>query len=150
MALVYSVIIAFATWYYTGRVEAAQENMREIRKSNAEFDERTRKSKADMEEKTQGLQAELANVRSEMRADTLRRQIYLLARLHDYSRELSFWRDTIRKLLTSGGNVPSPDKVCEQVTASLRTFGTLDQKILNDFEAIKIGAELLNRGKRNE
>jgi len=132
LALVYSVLLGFATWYQTGRLEAAQENAREVLKTQAD------------------LKDELAKVRSEMRVQSLRIQIYLLARLNDYSRELSFWRDTIRKLLTSGGSVPPPEKVVEQVTLSLRTFGTLDRKTLNDFEAIKVGAELLNREKRND
>jgi hypothetical protein len=147
-------MIGFKIWYDIGRFETARKDLLDrieaVQEDDKKHAERMRVALEDSKQKAQSLQDQLAIVESEMRAESLRKRIYLLARLHDYSRELSFWRDTIRKLLTSSGSVLSPDKVIEQVTASLRTFGTLDRKTLDDFEAIKVGAELLNGGKRNE
>ena len=70
-------------------------------------------------------------------------KIILLARIRDYSKELDFWRDTIRKILYS---IPKNRKedITKIVTNNLRTYQTSDY---NDdyFESAKMLAEIMNK-----
>ena len=71
-----------------------------------------------------------------------RTRILLLARLTDYRKELSFWRDTIRKLLY--GKDADAQALLASVTENLKTYGTRarDDEMF-DAETVKIFAGLL-------
>lgn len=79
-------------------------------------------------------------------ADRLR--LLLLARLADYSKELSFWRDTIRKLLGRKGSTDADDLV-KCVTDSLRTYGTLHDDQMN-YKSIEVLADVVRRPLTSE
>lgn len=52
----------------------------------------------------------------------------LLVRISDYSKELNFWRDTIRKILYSQKNDPGiADEIFKQVTSTLTTYSVLQK-----------------------
>lgn len=52
-------------------------------------------------------------------------QLFYAARFSDYSRELAFWKDTIRKLLyTYGESKNDADKFFDAITDSLKTYTT--------------------------
>jgi hypothetical protein len=68
---------------------------------------------------------DLKSERERSRAVWLKYRMYLLARISDYSKELEFWRATIRKIILSGA--PGKDQAQATiaiVTKSQRTFGT--------------------------
>ncbi|HEQ3553603.1 hypothetical protein ACX3X3_13740 [Bacillus subtilis] len=75
--------------------------------------------------------------------DAKKRQLLLQAKLHDYKKELSFWRNTIRKMLYK---MPDGDKkaekLIESVTDSLKTYNT-NEKNEHEFETLKVAAALL-------
>src|ERR1039458_3337633 len=61
----------------------------------------------------------------ELRTTQGRLRLYLLSRLSDYSKELEFWRDTIRRILYTGGLGEGPtDLILKSVSASLHTYST--------------------------
>lgn len=73
-------------------------------------------------------------------------RIFLLARLNDHSKELSFWRDTIRKILyKSNEKNIQEDDIIDIVTKSLKTFKTKDKEYIND-----ITTELLDKLSRKK
>ena len=68
----------------------------------------------------------------------------LLSRLADYSRELSFWRDSLRKALG-----PSPDgtrraeSVIDAITDNLKTYGTREHSP-RDFRTLEVLSDLID------
>lgn len=75
--------------------------------------------------------------------NALKRQLLLQARLHDYKKELSFWRNTIRKMLyTMPDGDKKAEKLIESVTDSLKTYNT-NEKNEHEFETLKVAAALL-------
>ncbi|MCU4666576.1 hypothetical protein ABE321_07195 [Bacillus paralicheniformis] len=76
-------------------------------------------------------------------------RILLQAKLNDYKKELSFWRNTIRKVLYE---IPDGEKKAEKligtVTSSLETYET-NEKNQHDFETLKVAAALLRDSDEN-
>jgi hypothetical protein len=68
-----------------------------------------------------------------------------MARLSDYAKELSFWRDTIRKILVEQGQtLKDTDTIINNVTKSLKTYSTKALEDIESFESIKIAASLIH------
>ena len=80
----------------------------------------------------------------------MRIKILLLARLSDYSKELTFWRDTIRKILYSMSKTgkKAAEEVIKEVTATLKTHSTLSESE-DDFETIKMASLLLEKKSKS-
>ncbi len=73
-----------------------------------------------------------------------RQKLLLLSRISDYTKELDFWRDTIRKILFSQKfSKQKVEAIITQVTNNLETYGTLKQA--NDFDAISTLAGMLEK-----
>lgn len=68
-------------------------------------------------------------------------RLLLLARIKDYAKELDFWRDTIRKLISNRNNKQEANLLFSTVTQKLSTWGTRPES--KDFEAISVMAELI-------
>ena len=88
----------------------------------------------------------------EMAARLMKYRVYLLSRLSDYSKELDFWRGTIRGILMSGGiGKDRVEETITSVTASLRTYGT--QGWAQDsvhFESVLEAARMLTKPESAE
>lgn len=70
-------------------------------------------------------------------------RLLLLARLNDYAKELSFWRDTIRKTIYSTGqNKENADQILKEVQINLKTFKA-DSNDYNEFQAISTMADFI-------
>lgn len=71
---------------------------------------------------------------------------FYLVRFSDYVRELSFWKDTIRKMIYSiGTKGQDVEKLFDVVTTSLRTFTTKEQKV--DYQELEyIAKKMLEAG----
>ncbi len=94
---------------------------------------------------------ELKNVRkeAESQGDLLRKRIediesyytkmklLLLAKISDYAKELSFWRNTIRLLAASEENKKKAEEIIGKITETLKTYGTHTDNLDLDPEKIE-------------
>ena len=86
----------------------------------------------EVEEKSEKASAEVEKLSSKM--DDQKEQstkainelrLYYFARISDLQKELSFWRDTVRKMLyNSQHEFQTADKVIDTVTSTLKTYTT--------------------------
>lgn len=61
----------------------------------------------------------------ELKRDSKEMRLYLLTRISQLHKELSFWRDTVRKMLYNSQNeFQTADKVIDTVTSTLKTYTT--------------------------
>lgn len=122
--------------------------------SGARIEERLKEQVQESKQESQALNARVTKLTQnteEVRKNFYRVKVLLFARLSDYSKELDFWRDTIRKILyqTTGENTTS-EMVISQVTRTLKTYGTLRGDSVEDFEAIKVLAGILSDSREPE
>jgi len=72
-----------------------------------------------------------------------RKAALVLRRLSDYSKELTFWKDTVRKVMyDKTGETSTADKLIASVTENLRTFST-NSKNHREYEIAEALAESL-------
>lgn len=84
----------------------------------------------------------------ELRAIFIRQRLYLLARLSDYTKELEFWRDTIRNILLTGGQGEGQtDSIIKSISATLHTYSTqgrvTEQSVY--FDSVMEAARMLSK-----
>lgn len=128
VALGYAVVMAILGVFLIREI-------RELRREAAEARQAADEAKAKMRE----ADARISKVR-----------ILLQARLFDYSKELSFWRNAVRQILLKGGaDVPKAESVIESVTQSLGTQGTM-MKAKEDFQTLRIAAAWLRETEKPE
>lgn len=71
-------------------------------------------------------------------------KVLMLARISEYSRELQFWRDTIRKILyLQNQDRRSREAFLDEVSANLKTYQTRDS--IPEFEVVSTMADMLVR-----
>lgn len=113
-------------------------------------DERERKKLRDeVASVTKEWQARLDSLHKKLRDDCnyyAKMKLLLLARINDYSKELSFWRNTIRQIASNKGKMKGADELFKKVTESLETYGTKPN--LFDFEAIKVASAWINETEK--
>jgi hypothetical protein len=131
-ASIYAVMLAIMTFWHYGQLGDLREETEAISKK---LDEAMAQA--------QELEEEASQITNKQK----RIQILLLARLSDYSKELSFWRDTIRKILYQAtGDSKGSETVINQVTETLRTYGTRSGAA-DDFETIEVLARMLSNSR---
>jgi len=111
-ALIYSIFAAIIFfWHKTQMIEVE-------------------KTIEDFRGKAQEARQEIKEVKEEfgehLKTDA-RKSAILIRRLSDYSKELTFWRDTIRKVLYEQSSASTAEKLLSTVTKTLKTFGTQDR-----------------------
>ncbi|MFH1486810.1 MAG: hypothetical protein ABIH46_12130 [Chloroflexota bacterium] len=132
MAGLYAVLIFFASVYLFRRMAGLEDEL-----ASAMADSKKMKQ-------------HLRELSSQIEGNFGRLKVLLLARLNDYSKELSFWRDTIRAILYSfTGDDKSSETVIDQVTKTLKTYGTKEFSH-EDFEVIKVLANMMTRERKSE
>ncbi|SRR5258706_6352162 len=157
LALINSVLYGIVLLWMSASSEKRDREWKENReKSNKEFNTNFEKIEKEMKEKA----AEWEILRQEnekriLEAEESTKSIYeqfqrvrllLLARLSDYEKELSFWRDTIRKILYEGKtDEKTVERLFDQVTKSLKTYSIQGREV--DFAAIETLAKMLNGNK---
>ena len=92
----------------------------DLKSKETEIVSNFKKESKEVLEKMDRYKNELNNL--ETRAHKSR--IYNSARIYDYSKELNFWRNTIRKILYNNGSNDG-EKIIDMVTKELKTYGTL-------------------------
>jgi hypothetical protein len=135
-ASIYAVIVAIGTLWFYAQLSDRREETEAVRKKLDEAMAQARELELRSEEQASELAGKLRRI-----------QILLLARLSDYSKELTFWRDTIRKILyqTTGDSKVS-EKVIDQITETLKTYGTRSGAA-DDFETIEVLAGILSNSR---
>lgn len=103
----------------------------------------------DLKESIKNERTQLNKVQDELkqtRDDFTKKQILNSAKLNDYSKELNFWRNTIRKVLYElPDGEEKADKVLKSISSSLKTYQTQNQEF--DFEALRILSKMLEDRK---
>jgi hypothetical protein len=113
-SLLAGLIAYFASGWF-GSILEKEHKQREV--INTKADE----LKAELEKSKETL----TNARDDAKRIWMKYRFYLLSRISDYSKELEFWRDTVRKILLSGGvGKERAEEVLISVMATLHTYGT--------------------------
>ena len=132
-SIIYSLIFALYLGFVFRSHQRIRKGVDEAKAKLEEQERECRRCKAESAEKAEGA------VRIVKRL-----QILLLARIRDYEKELSFWRDTVRKVIYSMGDDKNAAKeflLC--VTKSLKTYGTLESADEYGFEAVQTVADMI-------
>lgn len=81
---------------------------------------------------------------SKLQQDSKEMRLYFLTRISQLRKELSFWRDTIRKMLYNSQNeFQTADKIIETVTSTLKTYTTRERSDKNMDELLYL-AQLIS------
>ncbi len=134
--MLYSVIIVISN-YWLLSVESKRQKLME---------ERLASSEKEME----GFRKQSEEIIKEAKrnyASYRKAKLLLLARINDYSKELSFWRDTIRKILCNT-SMEKQDEILRTVTSNLRTYQTLNWDE-NYFESLDILSNLIRKDMKD-
>lgn len=124
--IIYSIIFFFFFLWEKSRIDALQ-----IRINKHE--ERISKFQDQMED----LRKEANRVMKETNNRLTKQRIILLKRISDYSKELNFWRNTIKQILRN--NFSKSDDVnliITEITKELRTYGT-NGKFIQELDTIE-------------
>jgi hypothetical protein len=118
-----------------GRIDMAERDAVERKRELAE----SKRERDQMKATLKAAEARLAKHR-----------LLLLARISDYSRELDFWRNTVRKMLVDrGGSISGADELIAGITRQLKTYGASEHGDA-PFDAIMVAAEMLRDTERKE
>lgn len=110
--------------------------------------EKTHKKLDELIETSSKLESKMVNEIKDGRNRVLRLKIYLLARINDYAIELSFWRNSVSKILIqSGKDEKYADKLIEKVSESLKTQST-NSDIFSNFKTIETMATLISSAEK--
>lgn len=139
-AALYAIMFGIASWLLGKWIEA---KYTQIRDYELRFDK--------AEERIRQMQKELEHSRETADATVARIKVLLIARLSDLSKELSFWRRTMRDLvLQAGGDKRDARELTTAITRSLKTYWASRGEYEADFEALKVAASLVERPKAEE
>lgn len=105
---------SFTLWLSKRRIMQVQNHIREVEEKSEKFS---------VEAKKLSDKIDVQKEQSKKAINELR--LYYLAHISDLQKELSFWRDTVRKMLyNSQTEFQAADKVIETVTSTLKTYTT--------------------------
>jgi cell division protein FtsB len=141
-ALTYTIMLGVFDYYTKKRFKREKED---LEKQNDQIKRLVNVQTSNID----SLKYDQDKLREDIKSTTQRykkRELVLLSKLSDYSKELNFWRDSIRSILYKSKIEPiSPDAIFDTVTNTLKTYQV---KTNNepDFESLKILSNLL----RNE
>lgn len=134
VALAYAAFTAAASAYAKKLLDTVRQDLDRLK---GEF-ETKEKDTNEIRKSVDKLQTRLAKQR-----------LLLQARISDYSRELSFWRNAVTKLLLAkDGDLKTANDVIAAVTEQLGTHGTKAQD--KDYEAVLVAASWLVEGEREQ
>jgi|GEM_PF-3818310 hypothetical protein len=96
-------------------------------------------------EETEKYQENLLKRCDDLKKEEYKTRLYYISRMKSYSKELDFWKDTIRKILyqSSTGEI-NETVIFDTVTKTLKTYGTRNNSDSN-YEEITYLAEIMNK-----
>lgn len=105
---------SFTLWFSKRRIMQVRNNIREA-------EEKSEKASAEVEK----LLSKMDDQKKQSTKAINEVRLYYFARISDLQKELSFWRDTVRKMLyNSQHEFQTADKVIDTVTSTLKTYTT--------------------------
>lgn len=136
VAVLYALVEGVSTFHASRKRKALREEIASLRKDHDAAAADAKQVRSDLEGEVKSVNARVAKHR-----------ILLQARLFDYSKELEFWRNTIRSLLLdSGSDKRTPEELISKVTASLGTYGTKSSG--ESYETIRVAARWLSEAEQ--
>ncbi len=118
-----------------------------------QMDEKTRELRDAMQKDREYFDKQVNESKTAMDKNTAtfaRVKVILLARMSDYSRELNFWRDTVRKVLYGmTGGKEAGESLVKHVTESLQTHRARTG-VEDDFDTMKVLAGLMLKDSTRE
>ncbi|MEH6947812.1 hypothetical protein V7068_12215 [Bacillus sp. JJ634] len=147
-ALIYALVAGLAVYIFkknedkraaesTRKLEEVNRDIERIERKREELQEEVNKYKQAMEDRKKEIDIQQKRI-DKVSIDAQKRNILLQAKLYDYRKELSFWRDTIRKIIYQ---LPDGKDKAEQliriVSSSLKTYQT-NEKENHNFETLKV------------
>lgn len=132
VALLYAIVEGVSTYFVAKR-------QRELGTKMDDLKEKHDVAAADWKKKRESIEKDVERLRSLM----AKQRLLLQSRLHDYSKELSFWRNAVRTLLVQSGARPEVgEELVERVTTELKTFSTRADAEKN-FETLRLAGRWL-------
>ncbi|SES12920.1 hypothetical protein [Salipaludibacillus aurantiacus] len=155
-ALLYAIILGIVTFFNIKDRDKKVEKVEEQHKNVLQTSEKTAQ---DTEKRLSEIKKELETDRLKLEKledkyikhlnDSKKINILQKAKLNDYRKELSFWRDTIRKILYQmPGDEDKAKELIRIVTHSLKTFQT-NEKNEPDFESLKVLTKMISDYENN-
>jgi uncharacterized membrane-anchored protein YhcB (DUF1043 family) len=146
-ALLYSLIIGLSTYYTVidrdKKINKSKEHYEDIKKDLERSRTEVQKSKELSAELKKEIEATYKKI-NKVREDSTKRHLLIKTKLYDYSKELNFWRDTIRKMLYQNKiDNNNAEELFKAVSSSLKTYQT-HKNNEHGFEELKVIAKYLN------
>lgn len=108
---------------------------------------KVRKGIQELQQKSEKLSDEVYAEKEQDKKERKEVRLYYLTRISDLQKELSFWRDTVRKMLYNSQNaLQTSDKVIDTVTSTLKTYTTRERSNENVDELFYL-AQLISDSK---
>ncbi len=152
-AIVYAILFFIYIYYDQKKREELSEKLEKRDKDydkNMEFLDNTLKDLREELTRNEEKLKETDSQSKKIQENYQKRQLLLLSKLYDYKKELSFWRDTSRKVLyTLPDNEKKAEKLIESVTKTLKTYRTFEKEDY-DFETINLLAKLINEDAKDD
>lgn len=125
-ALIYTIFFTIIIFYNKAQTNELMDQLEKTRDSVDELKDESDKQRRKLNKKINDIDKRYA-----------RKKAILLRRVSDYSKELTFWRDTIRKVLYQNNHDKhEADNIISTITAKLGTYGTRG-KLAEDFDTIE-------------
>lgn len=137
VAILYAIVEAVSLYVAAKERDKLHKKIDDLRRESDQATKDIRRKAELMDKKANGLSDLLAKQR-----------LLLQARIYDYSKELSFWRNTVKTFLIQRGCTDkSAEELVEHVTSSLKTFGTKSNDE-HSYESMKIAARWLSESEK--
>jgi cell division protein FtsB len=145
-AVYFIVYLVFAFWFFTQKSDT-DIKIKELKEYANKQSETLRGENEIKIKELNKLNETLRREMENLSLQTHQTKILLLARLNDYAKELSFWRDTIRKILyDSNTKEKTADVIIQKISESLKTYHTLEKS--DDFKTIEVLSRMLSNNER--
>lgn len=138
-AIIYSIFILILAIWITSRMKELENNLNKITEEMSENKESSNK-------KADDIKRDLLEIRKIYK----RQRIFLLRRISDYSKEVEFWRNTLRKILLANvSDKKTIENMLREISKSIDTFSTHGNTVkeYENFEVLQEVILELNEGK---
>jgi hypothetical protein len=140
LAAVYAFFFGCFTWYYAGDSQRLRKQISELRIEQDKLNKKIDDLRSDADRNTQ-----------EATVSIKRHRLLLISHLRDHAAELSFWRDTIRRMLGTGPDAArTHDQIIKEVANGLKTYSTLSDYSENQIDTLRIIESLLEKREITE
>lgn len=141
--LVYSLVTAFiyAVVFYFVDLKHEIRSRKEIKRLQ-DVEEKLELERKESKKVGEHLQIKLLEANNRIS----RIHIVLMSRISDYTKELDFWRNTIKKLLCSNKeDIKNSERLFEVVTDELKTYQTRNNNFTEAFKTAEVMAAMMKK-----